>query len=369
MSDHGFPPFRPPLWIKSGHAQTVIGAYLPSPYKMQPVCHRVRVDEQDHVLCFDDRPASWRPGDRIAVLVHGLCGSSSSGYMVRVAAKLNARGVRTFRKTLRGFGEGVACARHACDAGSTSDVATALDHAVQLCPGSPVTLVGFSLGANLVLKLLGEIEDLGPASLDSAVAAAPPIDLLHCSKHLRSGLNRLYDWSFVRSLHALVQERRRSVPDLHDLPLRPLPRRLREFDDQYTAPLIGYSGAREYYEEASSARYLHRIRRPTLIVSAADDPVIPVEMFTNYDMSRCVQLCITERGGHLGWIGVPGVDPDRRWLDWRIVDWTMAIDAQHRVRDCRRRRVDAVAEKIIVPSATHAAAFSQPQSSQQTGAS
>ncbi|MEQ8788136.1 MAG: alpha/beta fold hydrolase [Pirellulaceae bacterium] len=328
MSAIGFPPFRPPVWMKNGHAQTVLGAYLPSPYTTQPVCHRVVLDDGDHLLCFDDRPNSWKEGDRVALLVHGLCGSSTSGYMNRVAAKLNDVGVRTFRKTLRGFGEGVTTARRSCHAGLTADVAAALEHAISLCPGSPITLVGFSLGANLVLKLLGELEDLGPAALDSAVAAAPPIDLIHCARHLRLGLNRLYDWSFIRSLHALVHERRRSVPDLHDLPLRSLPRRLLEFDDQYTAPLIGYAGATEYYTEASSARYLHRIRRRTLIVTAADDPVIPVEMFDNYEMSDCVTLRVTEHGGHLGWIGVSGVDPDRRWLDWRIVEWVLALDAR-----------------------------------------
>jgi hypothetical protein len=177
----------------------------------------------------------------------------------------------------------------------------------------------------MVVKLLGELEDLGPRSLDSAIAVAPPIDLVHCCRHLRSGLNRIYDWTFVRSLHALVQERRRKVPDLHDLPLRALPRRLREFDHEYTAPLIGYSGAMEYYAKASAAPYLAHIRRPTLIVTAADDPIIPVNMFSRYDMSPQVKLHVTEHGGHLGWVGVSGVDPDRRWLDWRIVDWIMKL--------------------------------------------
>jgi hypothetical protein len=328
MSANGFPHFRPPLWIKSGHAQTIIGAYLPTSYNAtaQPVRHVVRLDDGDHILCHDDRPEGWLPGNRVAVLVHGLCGSSTSGYMVRVAAKLNARGVRTFRKTLRGFGDGVPYARRACHAGQTGDVSAVIERAVDLCPGSPITLIGFSLGANMVLKLLGELGDLGPTAIDSAIAAAPPIDLIHCCRHLRTGLNRLYDWSFVRSLHSLVQQRRRCVPDLYDLPLRTLPRRLREFDDLYTAPLIGCEGVTDYYTKASAAPYLEHIRRPTLIVTAADDPIIPIEMFSNYSMAPQVELCITRHGGHLGWVGVSGIDPDRRWLDWRIVDWTLARD-------------------------------------------
>jgi hypothetical protein len=112
-----------------------------------------------------------------------------------------------------------------------------------------------------------------------------------------------------------------------------MPRRLREFDDLYTAPLSGFSGVREYYSRASSAPYLASIRVPTLIITAEDDPVVPVSMFERHPVSSATTLHVTHYGGHLGYVGVAGVDPDRRWLDWRIVEWVM--DRNHAAPPCR----------------------------------
>jgi predicted alpha/beta-fold hydrolase len=322
MLDFDLPPFRPHPLLRSGHAQTLAGAYLPDgrrPYQAS-LC-TVHLDDGDRLLLHDDCPADWQTGGRVALLLHGLGGSHESGYMVRIADKLNDCGVRTFRKDLRGFGAGYNMARHHCHAGRTDDAAACLDFVANLCPDSPVTVIGFSMSGNIVLKLLGDLGELAPPFLQGAVAVCPPIDLIHCASHLRIGMNRLYDWSFVRALHRLVHRRRRTVPDLVDRQLRPLPKRLREFDDQYTAPLTGFSGATEYYSLCSSGPHLSRIRVPTLIIAAADDPVIPVDMFERYAISSSVTLHITSHGGHLGFIGVSGVDADRRWLDWRVVDW------------------------------------------------
>jgi predicted alpha/beta-fold hydrolase len=322
------PAFRPHPLFRGGHAQTIAGSYLPwkaatNGACASPIRREVLLEDGDRLVLHDDRPASWCAGGPVALLLHGLCGSHRSCYMARVSHKLAARGVRVFRQDLRGFGAGFNTARGHCHAGKTEDVLATLQWTVAECQGSPVTLIGFSLGANMVLKLLGELGGAAPAGLARAVAAAPPIDLLHCSRNLQLGLNRLYDWSFVSQLNGLLGERRRAVKDLIDVELSQKPRRLWAFDDRYTAIVAGYRSAEEYYAKASSGPYLEAIRIPTLLVTAADDPVVPVAMFDRWPVSSTVNLCVTNHGGHLGYIGVSGVDPDRRWLDWRIVDWTV----------------------------------------------
>jgi predicted alpha/beta-fold hydrolase len=326
-----FPPFRPHPLLRSTHLQTIVAAYAVGrrpPYRA--VRREVLMDDGDRIVLHDDRPETWRPGDRVVLMAHGLGGSYASGYIMRAAEKMNARGWRTFRKDLRGFGDGYRTARHACHAGRSEDIAASLAFVMEMCPDSPVTLVGFSMGANLALKYLGECEELTPANLDSAIVVAPPIDLVYCAKNLRRGLNRIYDWSFVSTLHHLVQRRRRAVPDLADLPLRSLPRRLFEFDHYYTAPLVGYGSAKEYYESTSAGPYMATIRLPTLVITAADDPVVPVCMFDRYERSSAVALHVTTHGGHLGYLGINGVDPDRRWLDWRLVDVIAAKEAERK---------------------------------------
>ncbi len=164
------------------------------------------LDDGDQIVLHDDCPDGWRPGDRAALLIHGLAGCHESGYMVRIAHKLHAAGVRAFRMDLRGCGAGAALARLPYHSGRSEDARAALVAIAELAGGSPTTLVGFSLGANIALKLLGELGQAKCGNLDSAMAVCPPIDLAACSRQIARGGNRLYDRHFV---HLLLRQLRR----------------------------------------------------------------------------------------------------------------------------------------------------------------
>jgi hypothetical protein len=256
--------------------------------------------------------------------------------MQRIAARLNAAGVRTFRKDLRGCGAGAGLARLPYHSGRSDDAAAALRFIAELCPGSPSTIIGFSLGANIVLKLMGELGDSHCGELDSAVAVSPPLDLMACSKNLSRWSNKIYDGHFVRSLwraargraceNGKVNQRANHGVNGFTLPHR-RPRRLYEFDDVYTAPISGFRDAKHYYASCSSGQFVPSIRRPTLVIAAADDPLIPVRLYDRVEWPATVQLHMARGGGHLGFIGRRGEDPDCRWMDWRVVDWIVARKA------------------------------------------
>ncbi len=320
-----FPNFRPHPLVRGGHAQTVLGAYLPHGARENgSQQHRVALDDGDVLVLHDDCPANWSPGNRAVLLLHGLGGCHGSPYMLRLALKLNAVGVRAFRLDQRGCGAGFALAKHPGHAGRSEDARAALETIAELCPDSPVSLIGYSLGGNIALKLAGECGDHPPGHLDSVLAVGPPIDLQHCCEHMQTGLNWLYDRTFIRTLVALVKRRHRELPELaHDRPLVPPPKWLVDFDDRYTAPRSGFKDARDYYARCSSAPLLLQIDVPTLIVTAADDPLIPVAMFETAARSPAVDLYIADSGGHLGFFAKAGSDPDRRWLDWRLVEWVL----------------------------------------------
>jgi len=323
-----FPPFRPHPLLFNAHLQTVTAAYAPVTREYEPKRHVVNCSDGDAFLVYENRPAVWRNGQRTVLMVHGLGGSFESGYMLRIAEKLQQAGVRVFRKELRGFGTGYHLAKGHCHAGLTDDLASAAEFVMQQAPGSPLSVVGFSLGGNIVLKWLGELADLTPANIDSGMAVSPPIDLLACSHNIRQGFNRLYDWSFIHNMKKLVHLRRRTVPGFIDSDIRPFPRRMRQFDHKYMAPMLGYSGAREYYACASAAHYLPAIEVPVTILTAADDPIIPVEIFDRHVMPTGSTICVTEKGGHLGYIAARrGDDLDRFWMDWRVVDWVESLPA------------------------------------------
>jgi predicted alpha/beta-fold hydrolase len=241
--------------------------------------------------------------------------------MLRASAKLRARGVRVFRMDLRGCGAGLGLARHPLHAGRSEDAAAVLEYVHRLNPAANIHVVGFSMGANIALKLAGELGTKAPPHLASVIAVSPPIDLAMCTRNLHRGLNRLYDRRFVVGLVKHIRQRVTAVPDALSRPLVPHPRRLIEFDGLFTAPLSGFSDVHDYYARASSCNVLARIAVPTLIVTAANDPIVPVAAFEPATYSPTTQLVIAPCGGHLGFIAKRGLDPDIRWLDWRIVDW------------------------------------------------
>jgi predicted alpha/beta-fold hydrolase len=329
-----FPPFRPHPLLFGGHLQTLAGVYLPGPATAyRAVRHQVAVSDDDAVVLHDDCPAGWRPGDRTALLLHGLSGCHTSQYMQRIAAKLNDAGIRTFRKDLRGCGAGANLARLPYHSGRSDDAVAALRFIAELCPASPATIIGFSLGANIVLKLLGELGASQCSGLDSAVAISPPVDLKACSKNLSRWSNKIYDDHFVRSLWRTARSRANGNGAMDrsskhrtggfQFPQR-RPRRLYDFDDVYTAPISGFRDAEHYYRMCSSGQFVPAIRLPTLVIAAADDPMIPVRLYDRVAWPADVQLHITTGGGHLGFIGRRGDDLDCRWMDWRVVEWIAA---------------------------------------------
>jgi predicted alpha/beta-fold hydrolase len=319
------PPFQPHPLLRGGHAQTLGGVLWPgrlAAYAAVP--RQVRLDDGDVIVLHDDQPAAWKPGDRAALLVHGLAGCHRSPYMVRVAAKLNAVGVRTFRLDLRDCGAGVGLARQPYHAGKSEDVLAALREIVNWCPRSELLLAGFSLGGNMALKLLGQSPADVPPELRRAVAVNPSIDLAACAAAMARPLARVYDRHLVGLLWKQLARRSQDCPDAPSCNLTRMPRAIVEFDELFTARAVGFDSVRHYYAKCSAAQFLPSIKVPTLILTARDDPMVPSHSFEGVACSSAVTIHVAEGGGHLGYIARRGVDPDRRWMDWRVVQWLTA---------------------------------------------
>jgi hypothetical protein len=321
--EHPHPPFHPPWWLANCHVQTCLPFFVrPSAREQGTVRHLVPLDDGDAVVVHDNRPDEWNGGAPVAVLVHGLAGCHGSTYMRRVAACLNCRGVRTFRMDLRGAGAGTAHARRPYHSGRSADAAAVLEAVHSLCPDSALSIIGFSLGGNVVLKLLGEMGGSPPAWLARGAAVSPPVDLLTCEAYIdRPFARQVYVRYFLRQLWRQMEKRRQFVADAVPSEQVPRPRSIRELDETVTAPVWGFTCADDYYRQSSSGPYLARIGVPTLIVSAKDDPLVPYQPLLEAERSDAVTLLLTERGGHVGFIGRANGDPDRYWMDWRIADW------------------------------------------------
>jgi uncharacterized protein len=311
--------FRPHPLLFNGHLQTIGGMMGPLPTE-QATRRLVRLPDGDHLIIHDDQPPTWQPGQRVALLVHGLCGSHRSSYLVRIAAKLRQHGVRTCRLDMRGCGAGRGLAYHPYHSGRSDDIRQVLIAMQQWFADASLALIAFSLGANAALKLLGEDSAALPTKLDRAVVVSPPVDLAASVANLNTYPARFYDRFFTQSLLAHVD----ASPTLGEraaaLFANQRPTRLIDFDDIFTAPLSGFTTARNYYRRCSANQFLSNVTLPTTILMAKDDPIVPWEPLSNCRLSSSTELILTDHGGHLGFVTAN----NHRWMDDVVVNRVIA---------------------------------------------
>lgn len=313
-------PFTPRPWAWNPHVQTLAGKFLrPRP----PLRLRREIwetpDGDELVLDFapEPEPDPHRPagrGPRVVVL-HGLEGHAHRPYVLLLHRELARKGIASVGLNFRG------CARpnrtpRAYHSGETGDLAFVLSGLAAREPGRPLAAVGFSLGGNVLLKLLG---DAGPdrTGLEAAVAISVPYDLAAGADVLeRSALGRRYARYFLASLVAKVRAKRSLLEDLVDVEAALASPTIRAFDERVTAPLHGFRDADHYYAASSSAPVLPHIRVPTLLIHALDDPFLPRDRVPARAAASNPWLlpAFLDRGGHVGFVQGPAWRP-RFWAE------------------------------------------------------
>lgn len=244
------------------------------------------------------------------VALHGLEGSHDSGYLQSLAQAALAGGFLVHRLNMRGCGGTEALSKTLYHAGLTADLRAMLP---QLRP--PVFLAGYSLGGNVVLKLLGELGDDAMTLVKAAAVCSVPIDLHECCREMMKPHNRIYENRFVRSLKRRFARRAAEHPDIYQTNGLAAIGSVIEFDDRITAPYFGFGNAERYYATQSSQNFLDRIAVPTLIVQAQDDPLIPFEVYRRhpaFTSNARLQLVTPAHGGHVGFLARRN---PRFWVD------------------------------------------------------
>jgi len=252
-------------------------------------------------------------GRSIAIIVHGLEGSSRSHYVMGVAEKFLANGISAARMNMRNCGGTMHLSRTLYNAGLSADLQPVAEHF--LSEGfENIFFVGFSLGGNVVLKAASEISLRQKKYLKGVCAVSPSLDLHACVTALEQWFNRIYEMNFLRSLKAKIVEKNRLQPGKYDLSFLPGIKTVRGFDDIYTAPDGGYSSAGDYYSRASSLQMLPDIHMPVLIITAQDDPFVPFASFQAKEMKGShITLLAPIYGGHAGFLGARVEKPDQNF--------------------------------------------------------
>lgn len=314
--------FTPPPLLRNPHLMTLVPRYWPRSHSRWRIPQSERLfttqmDTQLLGLCH------WQ-GNPIAsptiLLVHGLEGCAESHYMRGITTKAYRSGFNVIRMNQRTCGGTDHLTPTLYNSGLSSDYRTILRELAVTDRLSNIWLVGYSMGGNLVLKAAGEVGGSDPA-LAGVVAVSPNIDPTQCVAALEQPRNWLYHWHFLSALKARMRRKAKLFPDEWDLaPLRSI-RTITQFDDCYTAREGGYANVADYYHRAGARHVLHNIAVPTVIITAQDDPFIPVSMFDTPAIRHNpnITTMISRYGGHCGFFQRCRPGEDRFWAEHRIM--------------------------------------------------
>ncbi len=314
-------PFRPPAWLRNAHVQTVAARYGRT--VARPEGLRVeRWDTPDGDF-LDIYRLDGDPAMPTALLMHGLEGSVDSTYFLALIQELHRHRWNVAAMEFRSCSGEMNRAPRMYHSGETEDIAFVASRLIEQNPKIALYIAGYSLGGNVTNKWFGESGDRLPANVRAGAAISAPYDLPVSAEYMDGvRLSRLYVLHFLRKLAPKAIEKDRQHPGIIRAEQASRATRFHDFDDHATAPLHGFADARDYYTRVSCGQFLPNVRRPLLLLSAADDPFNPGRTLPRglADAHPYLHPLFTDRGGHCGFLsrGPNGLED---WAEQRVVQF------------------------------------------------
>ena len=299
--------FVPPWWAKNRHVQTIFPRFIQKRVKLDYRKEKLVLPDGDFVNLIWAGDVQKSSG--LITLFHGLEGSIRSHYTNDMMANFVKQGYAVVLMHFRGCGGEQNITPRAYHSGETGDAWYFLNWLEQKFPETREAAMGFSLGANMLLKLLSEQPK--QQIVKAAMAVSTPFNLAICANSINQGFSRVYQAYLLKSMvnNLLIKMRNMDYAKLLKVTESQIKqfKSFRDFDEHITAPLHGFAGADDYYQKCSSQNFLKGIATPTLVVHAKDDPFMHECIVPSADtLSPNVCLEVSEKGGHVGFMqGTP----------------------------------------------------------------
>ncbi|MBL0721480.1 MAG: hydrolase [Sulfurovum sp.] len=314
-------PFNPAIGISNAHSQTL----FPSLFrKLEDLDYDIEIFELsdgDFVECYwYNKQAENAP---IVILFHGLEGSYSSPYIIGMMQTLKSSGYRAVLMHFRGCATKENRLARCYHSGETNDAKEFIYHLRDRYKETSLFAIGYSLGGNMLLKLLGEYGTQSP--LTRAVSISAPLDLSVCANKINKGFSKIYQFRLMRHLKSSLLAKYRvhdmkNIIGIDEHGVKNM-KTFWDFDNIYTGPIHGFRNAQHYYEESSAKGYLKNIETKTLIIHSLDDPFMTPEILpTSDEVSNSIDLEIYNKGGHVGFVAGSILRP-KYWLEDRIMEY------------------------------------------------
>ena len=307
--------FNPSLPFRNGHFSTVY-----RPLFMKETCNytRKRITTWDDD--FIDLDFSKVNSNTLAILIHGLEGSSESKYMISTSNELNTKRIDTVSVNLRGCSGEDNLLLGTYHSGKTEDIEFIVNHILETYNYENIIIIGFSLGGNLTLKYMGEFSEILSPKIKGAIAISVPIDIESSEREMDKLKNKLYIEGFLKTIRLKILEKSFKFPEFQiDKDKLFKAKKFKHLEHLYTVPVFGFESPEDYWQKASSKPYLSKIKLPTLLINAEDDSFLGKECFPHEEAtdSDTFFLEVTKFGGHVGFLSTFKQE-ESRWLEKRI---------------------------------------------------
>ncbi|CAA6816782.1 MAG: Hydrolase, alpha/beta fold family functionally coupled to Phosphoribulokinase [uncultured Sulfurovum sp.] len=311
--------FKPSFFLKNAHIQTLYAPLLRKPVRPKVEIERFELADGDFLDAYwhKTKPKDERP---IVILLHGLTGSFYSPYIQGIMSALDNKGFHAVLMSFRACsGEDNRLAR-SYHSGDTADVKAWINHVHKNYPNNKLYAIGYSIGGNVLLKLLGE--EKNNLALEATVSVSAPMDLAVCAEVISKGFAKNYEKHLLKPLIASLKRKYNTFNMETYLTLKENEidtiKTIEAFDEHYTAPMHGFKSAKDYYTQSSSKQFLKHISIPTLILHALDDPFMDERVLpSHHELSSKITLELSPYGGHLGFVSGSLFKPSY-WLEERI---------------------------------------------------
>lgn len=317
--------FKPAWWLNNSHCQTIYPSLFRKLPSITPRRERLVTPDKDFIdIDF------YGSGDQpLVILLHGLSGSSQSGYIKGLQAVLLQQGFRSVAFNFRGCSGEYNHSSRCYHSGETGDIDFLYRTLRQREPNTAIAAVGFSLGGNVLLKWLGEQQN--NINLFAATAVSVPFVLNECATKLDHGFSKLYRANLLSELKQYISLKQQY---LYSLNLHKEAETLKQlghldkitsfwqYDHRVIAKLYNFKGVDDYYQRSSSRQFLSTITIPTLVIQAEDDPFMTKNVIPSLaELSSSISLEISKTGGHVGFVSGNNPFKPTYWLEQRIPEF------------------------------------------------
>lgn len=309
--------YQPPKLFKNCHIQSIYPTLFRATDPSFLSRERITTDDEDFI---DLDWASETNNKKLIIVSHGLEGSALSSYCVHIARVALEESWDTCLWSYRSCSGEMNKQRRYYYSGATDDLDRVITHAKEKKNYEEVVLVGVSMGGNLTLVYAGEKGENIDHKITRCATFSVPCDLAGSAAELNKFHNKIYLTRFLKRLKDKIRVKHEMFPDIDIEGLDEI-KTLEEFANRYSGPIHGFRDAHHYWEQCSSIKFIEKIRVPTLIVSALDDPFLSDSCYPykEADKNPFITLETPEHGGHVGFISFN--ERNRYWSEERLMAW------------------------------------------------